>query len=262
MVSREPNIHSTNTVLLDEILVKARDLLAFQKSPKRDYSSVRNSVWNLKSIVGKEKVFIEHKEDVITLRSGFESSYNFRILQNLELLPNYTLWKSLILDDRPMSRMSDPPDAFSTWFNTVFGEELRTIEWPFPAESRAKEMAKLVLMADQAKTLLEGSARYDPSKTAKKWLQSNFKVIQKMLRVLSSSASPVLDLVEVLPLKIISASALILKVPALPTGTKTSQIRLQEQSMIWVGPSALICRQYPAGHKSPSASSSSSQFSF
>jgi hypothetical protein len=58
----------------DELLIKARDLQAFQKPSQRDYKSVRTWFWNLKPLVEKEAEFIRKKEDIITLKTGREWS--------------------------------------------------------------------------------------------------------------------------------------------------------------------------------------------
>jgi len=58
----------------DELLIKARDLQAFQRPSERDYKSVRTWFWNLKPVVEKEAAFIKKKEDIVTLRSGREWS--------------------------------------------------------------------------------------------------------------------------------------------------------------------------------------------
>jgi len=64
----------TKLLEYDELLIKARDLQAFQKPSHRDYKSVRTWFWNLKPLVRKESDYIKKKEDIITLRSGREWS--------------------------------------------------------------------------------------------------------------------------------------------------------------------------------------------
>ena len=59
----------------DETLIKARELLSFQRPSERDYGSVKNWIWNLKPLVGQEQAFINHKEDIITLHNGREWSW-------------------------------------------------------------------------------------------------------------------------------------------------------------------------------------------
>ena len=66
--------YPADTHPLDEVLVKTRDLLAFQKPSNRDYNSVRNWVSNLRPVVEREEAFIKHREDVISLHSGREWS--------------------------------------------------------------------------------------------------------------------------------------------------------------------------------------------
>jgi len=64
----------TKLLEYDELLIKARDLQAFQRPSHRDYKSVRTWFWNLKPLVRKEANYIKKKEDIITLRSGREWS--------------------------------------------------------------------------------------------------------------------------------------------------------------------------------------------
>lgn len=59
-------------VQYDEILVKARELNAFQKPSNRDYKSVRTWFYNEKPLVEAEQEFIQRKEDIVTLRLGRE----------------------------------------------------------------------------------------------------------------------------------------------------------------------------------------------
>lgn len=57
----------------DEIIVKARDLNAFQRPSNRDYSSFRTWFWNVKPISYElEEQYIKRKEDLVTLRHGRE----------------------------------------------------------------------------------------------------------------------------------------------------------------------------------------------
>ncbi|ORY09511.1 hypothetical protein BCR34DRAFT_589249 [Clohesyomyces aquaticus] len=57
----------------DEILVKARELNAFQRPSNRDYRSFRTWFWNEKPIGYElEEQFIKRKEDLVTLRCGRE----------------------------------------------------------------------------------------------------------------------------------------------------------------------------------------------
>ena len=65
------NIEFSNH-FVDEILVKARDLVSFQRPCGRDYGSVRDWMWIKQPLVKKEQAFIRHKEDVLTLHSGRE----------------------------------------------------------------------------------------------------------------------------------------------------------------------------------------------
>ncbi|KAH7064033.1 hypothetical protein BKA63DRAFT_177464 [Paraphoma chrysanthemicola] len=59
----------------DELLVKARELNAFQRPSKRDYRSFRTWFWNVKPLnYEPEEEFIKRKEDLISLRHGREWS--------------------------------------------------------------------------------------------------------------------------------------------------------------------------------------------
>lgn len=61
-----------NCFLIDELLVKAKELISFQRPSARDYESVRNWFRNAAPLVEKEQAFIRHKEDLFTLNSGRE----------------------------------------------------------------------------------------------------------------------------------------------------------------------------------------------
>ena len=56
----------------DEVLIKAREMVSFQKPADRDYKSVRTWLHNTKPIVDEEENFIRCKEDMVTLRHGRE----------------------------------------------------------------------------------------------------------------------------------------------------------------------------------------------
>jgi hypothetical protein len=56
----------------DELLVKAREMVSFQRPSNRDYQSVRNWFHNVKPLIGEEDDYILWKEDIVTLRHGRE----------------------------------------------------------------------------------------------------------------------------------------------------------------------------------------------
>jgi hypothetical protein len=57
----------------DEILIKARDIQAFQHPSGRYYRSFRTWFWNEKPLsYEREEEFIKRRDDLITLRSGRE----------------------------------------------------------------------------------------------------------------------------------------------------------------------------------------------
>ena len=58
----------------DEMLIKARDLAAFQRPSERDRGSVRTWMSNHRPLVEKEQAFIRHREDHVTLHVGREWS--------------------------------------------------------------------------------------------------------------------------------------------------------------------------------------------
>ncbi|KAI4697216.1 uncharacterized protein J4E84_000343 [Alternaria hordeiaustralica] len=65
----------TKLVSYDEILVKTRELNAFQRPSKRDYRSFRTWFWNKKPLSYElEEQFIKRKEDLVSLRHGREWS--------------------------------------------------------------------------------------------------------------------------------------------------------------------------------------------
>lgn len=56
----------------DELLIKARELVSFQKPNDRDYRSVRNWFHNKAPLDDVEQSYILWKEDIVTLRHGRE----------------------------------------------------------------------------------------------------------------------------------------------------------------------------------------------
>jgi hypothetical protein len=56
----------------DELLIKARELVSFQRPTSRDYRSVRNWFHNVSPLVDEEQEYILWKEDIVTLRHGRE----------------------------------------------------------------------------------------------------------------------------------------------------------------------------------------------
>ncbi|MCJ1379749.1 hypothetical protein MMC17_002852 [Xylographa soralifera] len=81
----------------DGFLVKARDLVSFQKPSKRDYNSVLNWIWNHKPLVDKEQCFIKHEEDVLTLHNGREWCGFDELVESLllKLDCNFVRWMFL-----------------------------------------------------------------------------------------------------------------------------------------------------------------------
>jgi hypothetical protein len=59
-------------VRYDEILVKARELNAFQRPSDRDYRSLRRWYYRKSPLVEREGLWIKQKEDLVTLRQGRE----------------------------------------------------------------------------------------------------------------------------------------------------------------------------------------------
>lgn len=56
----------------DELLVKARELVSFQRPTNRDYRSVRNWFHNTGPLCDEDQEYILWKEDIVTLRHGRE----------------------------------------------------------------------------------------------------------------------------------------------------------------------------------------------
>lgn len=56
----------------DELLIKARELVSFQRPTDRDYRSVRTWLHNVRPIVEQEENYIELREDIVSLRHGRE----------------------------------------------------------------------------------------------------------------------------------------------------------------------------------------------
>jgi hypothetical protein len=59
-------------VQYDEILVKARELNAFQRPSDRDYRSLRRWYYRKNPLVEREGLWVRQREDLLTLRQGRE----------------------------------------------------------------------------------------------------------------------------------------------------------------------------------------------
>ncbi|KAJ9638277.1 hypothetical protein H2199_006964 [Coniosporium tulheliwenetii] len=62
----------TKLIEYDDMLIRARDLGAFQRPSKRDYQSVRSFYHNYGPLAQTEAECIRHREDIVTLRQGRE----------------------------------------------------------------------------------------------------------------------------------------------------------------------------------------------
>jgi hypothetical protein len=75
LYSNSKNKRLQLSATVDELLVKARELNAFQRPSTRDYRSFRTWFWNTKPLSYElEEQFIKRKEDLISLRHGREWS--------------------------------------------------------------------------------------------------------------------------------------------------------------------------------------------
>lgn len=75
-------------VRYDEILMKARELNAFQRPSNRDYRSLRRWCRSEHPLVADEQNFIKRKEDLITLRQGREwAGFDGWIESSIKRLP-------------------------------------------------------------------------------------------------------------------------------------------------------------------------------
>ncbi|KAF4308475.1 hypothetical protein GTA08_BOTSDO04345 [Botryosphaeria dothidea] len=61
-----------NVLHYDELLIKAKQLAAFQRPNNRDYCSVRAYFWNFRPLAKKEEKYIKCREDLVSLRNGRE----------------------------------------------------------------------------------------------------------------------------------------------------------------------------------------------
>ncbi|KAF7502685.1 hypothetical protein GJ744_005273 [Endocarpon pusillum] len=91
----------------DEILVKARNLVSFQKASERDYRSVSNWICNLKPLVDKEQCFIKHKEDLLTLHNGREWSGFDGLIESMLLKLDCKLVRQIFLTPEMRVKTTD-----------------------------------------------------------------------------------------------------------------------------------------------------------
>jgi hypothetical protein len=72
----------------DDLLMKARDLNAFQRPSDRDYHSLRNWYYRRSPLVAREGEFVKRREDLITLRQGREwAGFDGLIESSIKRLP-------------------------------------------------------------------------------------------------------------------------------------------------------------------------------
>ncbi|KAF2839380.1 hypothetical protein M501DRAFT_974670 [Patellaria atrata CBS 101060] len=103
---REEIIEEIRVTLMkyDEVLVKARDLVAFQKPSNRDYASIRNWICKNKPLIERDQEFVKRREDVLSLHSGREWSGFDGAIESL-----------LLKLDCKLIRVSDPPPPNLQW---------------------------------------------------------------------------------------------------------------------------------------------------
>lgn len=85
----EYSIASSADETLDEALLRTKDIAHLQRPSERDYQSVRDWFVDEKPLVDDEELYIQRKEDIITLRSGREcgsfDSFVERVLSRVDL---------------------------------------------------------------------------------------------------------------------------------------------------------------------------------
>ena len=82
---------------IGKVLKQARDIRSFQEPSKRDYRSVRRWFWNVTPLVEKEREFIKHREDIITLHNGREWSTFDEIVEKLLMsLGSTVVWVRIL----------------------------------------------------------------------------------------------------------------------------------------------------------------------
>ncbi|KAJ9656782.1 hypothetical protein H2201_008434 [Coniosporium apollinis] len=98
----------TKLIEYDDLLIRARDLGAFQRPSKRDYHSVRSFYYNNAPLVQSEAECIKHKEDIVTLRQGREwagfDGFIERFLQKVDC----SLVRLIFCDSELRRKTTDP----------------------------------------------------------------------------------------------------------------------------------------------------------
>ena len=65
------------------MLTAAQQMMALAKPAEADRQSVGRYLWNRKSLVQKEGSWIEHRDDLITLRAGREHAWLDGVVENV-----------------------------------------------------------------------------------------------------------------------------------------------------------------------------------
>jgi hypothetical protein len=69
------NTCPTHINAVDKLLIKARDLVSFNRPVGRDYRSVEHYIDNTKPLVRREAQFIRKKEDFVTLKPSRDNAW-------------------------------------------------------------------------------------------------------------------------------------------------------------------------------------------
>jgi hypothetical protein len=73
---------------IDDILLRAQQLVSSNRPGGRDYNSVKNFMWNKKPLMEGDSEFIYNKDDLITLRPGRETAWLDNFVERvLKLFP-------------------------------------------------------------------------------------------------------------------------------------------------------------------------------
>ncbi|KAI9710487.1 MAG: hypothetical protein M1820_002623 [Bogoriella megaspora] len=99
-------------MIYGKILKRAKDIRSFQKPSKRDYKSVRSWFWNETPLVQKERQFIKHKEDIVTLHNGREWSAFDEVVEKFLLSLKFSFVRAMFQTEELRKKTDDKAVRF------------------------------------------------------------------------------------------------------------------------------------------------------
>lgn len=102
------------TLQYDQLLLNAQQLVAFNRPPMRDQTSLRNFMENRPCLVEDEKAFAYEKEDLITLRPGRDHSFVDGFVERMLKIFHCRLLRFIFCSEETAAKTSDTDVRYFT----------------------------------------------------------------------------------------------------------------------------------------------------